>query len=52
MAVADAFTCRPPPLDGEGGDDEEEKATQKELTEYWGNGSKANDLRLSDDTME
>lgn len=51
MAVADSFTCRPPPLEGE--EEERIKVTQEELTSYWTKGStRDDDLRLSDDTME
>lgn len=38
LAVADAFTCRPPPLQrrqGQNSNDEDDKLTQKELTTYW-----------------
>ena len=47
LAVADAFTCRPPPLIGEKVD--EEKASQKQLTTYW---NKNDAIELSDDLME
>lgn len=47
MGVADAFTCRPPPLVGE--HEDEEEASQEELTAYW---SKSEELVSSDDTME
>ena len=49
VAVADAFTCRPPPLEGEERDDERRHLSQKQLTSYWN----SNDaMKLSDDTME
>lgn len=49
MAVADAFTCRPPPIvDGEDEDDEKH-INHKVLTSYW---NKNDTLKLSDDTIE
>ena len=47
MAVADAFTCRPPPLSNE--NEGKEVLSQKDLTTYW---NKADEIKLSDDTME
>jgi len=49
MAVADGFTCRPPPLEGEEIDDERRHMSQKQLTSYWNNNDA---MKLSDDTME
>ena len=50
LAVADAITCRPPPLqkrEGQNDDDEDNKLTQKELTTYWGDGNgEGNDIAL------
>ena len=48
-AVADAFTCRPPPLDGEHVDDEVKTLSQKELTIYW---NKQDADVVTDDEME
>jgi predicted membrane chloride channel (bestrophin family) len=47
LAVADSFTCRPPPLAGE--DDDKEGLRQKDLTTYW---SKTDMTILSDNLME
>ena len=48
LAVADAFTCRPPPLDEDELDDESH-LSQKELTTYWNSDDAT---KLSDDVME
>ncbi|KAL3786854.1 hypothetical protein HJC23_013775 [Cyclotella cryptica] len=49
QAVADAFTCRPPSLEGEVRDDEEEMLGQRELTTYWSNQDIS---KVSDNLME
>lgn len=49
QAVTDAFTCRPPALDGEVRDDEEDSLSQTELTAYW---SKKDMSQVSDNLME
>lgn len=50
QAVADCFTCRPPALDGEQFEvDEEDKFAQRELTTYWSNKDMA---QVSDNLME
>jgi predicted membrane chloride channel (bestrophin family) len=50
LAVADCFTCRPPPLAGEQKeDDSEDDLTQKELTGYW---SVKDVSSVSDNLME
>ena len=49
QAVADAFTCRPPPLEGEVREDEEDGLSQRELTTYWSNKDMS---QLSDNIME
>ena len=50
QAVADAFTCRPPMLDGESREEgEEEWLTQRQLTTYWSNKDMAS---MSDNLME
>jgi len=48
LAVADSFTCRPPPLEGEEVDDESH-LSQKELTPYW---NRSDTIKLSDDIVE
>ncbi len=49
MAVADAFTCRPPPFEGEHVDEETERLPQKKLTSYW---IKNQEEVVTDDSME
>lgn len=49
QAVADAFTCQPPPLEGEVRDEEIGRLTQRELTSYW---STADMSKISDNLME
>lgn len=49
QAVADAFTCRPPVLEGEVRDDDEEMLGQRELTTYWSNEDMS---KVSDNLME
>lgn len=50
QAVADAFTCRPPALEGEDRSyDEEDGLGQRELTTYWSNKEMS---QLSDNLME
>lgn len=49
QAVTDAFTCRPPALEGEVRDDEVESLGQRELTGYW---SGVDMSKVSDNIME
>ena len=50
QAVADCFTCQPPPLENDFRDhDEEDNLTQRELTSYWSNTDMA---QVSDNLME
>lgn len=46
LAVADAFACQPPELEGQVSNDDE---TQKDLTTYW---SKQDISAMSDNLME
>ncbi|EJK48195.1 hypothetical protein THAOC_33029 [Thalassiosira oceanica] len=49
LAVADAFACQPPELEGEVSKDEEKHLSQKDLTLYW---SKEDISSVSDNLME
>lgn len=49
LAVADAFACQPPELEGEVSKDEENHLSQKDLTLYW---SKEDISTVSDNLME
>lgn len=49
LAVADAFTCRPPALEGETRDEEETRLSQNDLTTYW---SRSDMSTVSDNLME
>ena len=49
LAVADAFACQPPELEGQVSNDDENHPTQKDLTTYW---SKQDISAMSDNLME
>ena len=49
QAVADAFTCQPPLLKGEVGDEEANRLGQRSLTSYW---TKQDMASMSDNLME